>query len=280
MKKYLSKKGIKIGAIVLAVALIVALGARAMNGRAGIVQNAAGAIKKPVQSVVGAVADWLEGIYGYMYKYDSLKAENEALQTQLAQAQAEARENKEAAAENERLKNLLEFKDIHTDYKLASARIMGRSASNWSSTFTISIGSGDDVKVGAPVINDAGAMVGQITELGSGWATVKTVVDASVSIGAVASESGSTGMLIGDYALMQQGMAKLSYLPNDSQIFEGDTVVTSGTGGTLPSGLVVGTISSVKTEAGGQVEYGLVSPPCELGKLTQVFVITNFDVVN
>lgn len=279
MKKYLGKKGIRIGAIVLAVVLLIALGAHALGGRAGFFQNMSGALKRPVQNVVGSVADWLQGIYGYMYKYDDLKAENESLRSQLAKAQEQAREAQEATEENDRLRNLLGFKEKHTDYDLESAKIIARSASNWSSTFTISKGSADGVKLGDPVITDTGILTGQVTELGDNWSTVSTVIDASDKIGAIASQSGSTGMIIGDYKLMQQGSTKLTYLPSDSQIFKGDTVLTSGTGGAFPEGLVIGTISSVQTEAGGQIEYGIVQPGCSLGALVQVFVIKSFDVV-
>jgi len=280
LKKYLSKKGIKIGAIVLAVVLIIALSARALDGRAGFLQNLSGSLKKPVQGAVGAVADWLEGVYGYMYKYDDLQAENESLKSQLAEAQAEARDEKSSAEENERLRNLLDFKEKHTDYELESAKIVARSASNWSSAYTIGKGSADGIKVGAPVITDTGVLTGTVKEVGTNWATVSTVIDAGTKIGATTSQSGSTGMIMGDYDLMKKGYAKLTYLPSDSQIFQGDTVLTSGVGGAFPEGLVVGTVDSVQTEAGGQVEYGLIKPSSDLNALVQVFVIKSYDVVN
>jgi rod shape-determining protein MreC len=280
LKKYLSKKGIKMGAIVLAAVLLIALSARALDGRAGFFQNLSGSLKKPVQGAVGAVADWLEGIYGYMYKYDDLQAENESLKSQLAEAQAEARDEKSAAEENERLRNLLDFKEKHTDYELESAKIVARSASNWSSAYTIGKGSADGIKVGAPVITDTGVLTGTVKEVGTNWATVSTVIDAGTKIGATTSQSGSTGMIMGDYDLMQKGYAKLTYLPSDSQIFQGDTVLTSGVGGAFPEGLVVGTVDSVQTEAGGQVEYGLIKPGSDLNALVQVFVIKSYDVVN
>jgi len=265
---------------VLAVVLIIALSARALDGRAGFLQNLSGSLKKPVQGAVGAVADWLEGVYGYMYKYDDLQAENESLKSQLAEAQAEARDEKSAAEENERLRNLLDFKEKHTDYELESAKIVARSASNWSSAYTIGKGSADGIKVGAPVITDTGVLTGTVKEVGINWATVSTVIDAGTKIGATTSQSGSTGMIMGDYDLMKKGYAKLTYLPSDSQIFQGDTVLTSGVGGAFPEGLVVGTVDSVQTEAGGQVEYGLIKPSSDLNALVQVFVIKSYDVVN
>lgn len=279
MKKYLKTKGIKIAAAVVVVAIIAAVAAGALGGRAGLIENASGRLRKPVQNVVSSVAGWLEGIYGYMYSFDTLKAENEALRARLAEAEAQARDGAEAVKENERLRKLLEFTEKHSDLVLESARVLARTASNWSSTFTIGKGEKDGVAVGDPVITEYGALVGQVTELGSDWATVSTIIDAGTSIGAIASEAGSTGMVVGDFNLMQEGLMKLTYLPDGSQLFVGDTILTSGSGGSYPEGLVIGTVASAQTEAGGQIEFGLIKPYCDLNALVQVFVVKEFDVV-
>ncbi len=52
-----------------------------------------------------------------------------------------------------------------------------------------------------------------------------------------------------------------------------------GSGGAFPSGLVIGTLTAVQTEAGGQIEYGIVEPQCDLDSLVQVFIIKSFEVV-
>ena len=121
--------------------------------------------------------------------------------------------------------------------------------------------------------------VGQVIEVGTVWATVRTVIDISTNIGAFVAESGSSGMIVGDFAMMQDGFVKLSYLTDGAQVFSGDTVLTSGAGGAFPSGLVVGTIESVQAEAGGQIEYGRIKPGCDLDSLVQVFVVKDFEVV-
>ena len=62
MKQYLKNKGIKVGAVVLAVVLLAAVGIGASHGRSGLFRSASGALRKPVQNVVGSVADWLAGL--------------------------------------------------------------------------------------------------------------------------------------------------------------------------------------------------------------------------
>lgn len=279
IKQYLKKNGIKLGVIVLVIALVAGVGAYLLKGNAGLVQNLSGTVKAPVQRMVSSVSEWLEGIYGYLYEYDQLVAENERLRAELTQAQEEARNGVAAIEENERFRNLLEFKEKHSDMTLESAKVVAWTTSNWSHSFTISKGKGNDIAVGDCVITEYGVMVGQVTEVGSTWATVCTVIDLNTNVGALVSENGASGLLVGDFAMMQDGCVKLSYLADGAQIFSGDTVMTSGSGGAFPQGLVIGTIKSVKIEAGGQIEYGMVEPGCDLTSLVQVFVVKDFEVV-
>ena len=279
MKEYLRKNGIRIGIILLAAVLIVGLGAAARDGRIGFVQNAAGVIKAPMQKVLSSAVNWFDSIYGYLYDYDSLLAENESLRSQLADAQKSARDGIEASEENTRLRKLLELREKHTDYVLESCKVVLWSSSNWSSAFTISKGASSGIEMGDPVITEYGAVVGQITELGTNWATVSTVIDVDMSVGAFVGATGNSGMVVGEYSFMRDKKAKLTYLADGAQIFVGDDVLTSGSGGAFPAGLMIGTLTAVQTEAGGQIEYGIVEPQANLDSLVQVFIIKDFTVV-
>ena len=266
------------GIIVAASVFLILLGAATRSG-SGLVQNVTGIVAAPMQKVLSSTVNGFNTIYGYLYEYDSLMAENESLRTQLAEAQQSARDGIEASEENVRLREALLLRQKHTDYVLESAKVVLWSSSNWSSSFTISKGRSSGIELGDPVITEYGALVGQVTELGETWATVSTLIDVDMSVGAYVGTSGSSGMVVGEYALMQKKTAKLTFLADGAQIFVGDEVLTSGSGGAFPAGLVIGTISNVQTEAGGQIEYGIVVPQCELDALVQVFIIKDFEVV-
>ena len=279
MKEYLKKNGIRIGVIVLAVALLVGVGNAARDGRIGLVHNATGVVSGPMQKVLSSTVNLFNSIYGYLYIYDSLMAENESLRAQLADAQKSARDGIEASEENVRLREALYLRQKHTDYILESAKVVLWSSSNWSSSFTISKGATSGIELNDPVITEYGALVGQVTELGANWATVSTLIDVDMSVGAYVGSNGSSGMVVGEYALMRDKTAKLTFLADGAQIFTGDEVLTSGSGGAFPAGLVIGTLTSVQQEAGGQIEYGVVTPQCDLDALVQVFIIKDFQVV-
>ena len=280
MKEYVKKYGLRIGLAVIAVALIVALATSLLGGRAGLLADLSGSVSSPLGQAASAAIEWVEGLYGYIYKYDQLVAENNSLRGQLAQAQQAAINASELEEENARLRQLVEFKDRHQDYVLEPAKITEWSSSNWESTFRISKGAdnaANPIEVGDCVITEYGALVGQVIELGDSWCTVRTLIDSAIDVGALVGEAGAVGMCVGDFALMQNDQLRLTYLSENAQLVEGEAVITSGRG-SIPQGLIIGYIDAVLSEGNGQSLYGVVDPACDLGTLTQVFIITDFTI--
>ncbi len=281
MKDYIKKYGLRVGIAVIIVVIIVVLASTILGGRAGFLSNISGSISSPISRATSSAVEWIEGIYGYIYEYDQLVEENNELRAQLAEAQQAAIDAAEYEEENTHLRELLDLAEKHEDFVYESAKITSWSSSNWSSSFTISKGennSSQPIEVGDCVITEYGAMVGQIIEVGDTWSTVRTVIDSSINIGALVGEAGSAGMCVGDFALMQEGYLKLTYLSDSAQLVEGDAVLTSGGGSSIPQGLIIGYIHSVLSEASGQTLYGVVEPACDLGALSQIFIITDFEI--
>ncbi len=280
MKKYLKKNGVRLAILVLVAALIVGLATRQReDGRSGPLSGVANSLRVPIQGAVGSVVDWAQGIYGYIYQYDKLVAENESLRSQLAEAQAQVRESAEALEENVRLRTLLGYLEKNTTFVTESAMITSWDASNWVSAFTISKGTKQGIELGDCVITESGMLVGQVYELGPSWASVRSLIDVNMDAGVLVGDGSIPALLVGDYALMQEGKCKLSYFTEDVTLFVGDSVVTSGRGGAFPSGIVVGTVEELRSEAGGQKYYAVVDPAVDMSLLSQVFIIKDFEVI-
>ena len=280
MKKYLKQYGIRLAILVVAAALIVGFATRARSdGTSGGLTGVSNSLRVPIQGAVGSVVDWMRGIYGYIYQYDKLVAENDALRRDLAEARQQVREAREAADENTRLRNLLGYLEKNTTFVTESALITSWDASNWTSAFTISKGARNGIELGDCVITESGMLVGQVMELGDKWATVRSIIDVNMDAGVLVGEGSIAAMLVGDYALMQEGKCKLSYFTEDVTLFTGDSIVTSGSGGAFPSGITVGTVVELRSEAGGQSVYAVVDPAVDLSMLSQVFIIKDFEVI-
>ena len=279
LKQYVSKYGVRLAVVVVIVVLIALSVNNVLGGRAGLLKNADGALKAPVQKAATALLDWVEGIYGYLYEYDRIVEENNALRAENAELREANRDYSELKAENERLRTLFDWSEKHTDFVLESAKIVAWDASNYISAFTVSKGSGSDIALGDCVVTEYGALVGQVIELGSDWATIRTVIDVDMDVGALVGEDSYAGVITGEFSLMKQGLTRVTYLASGAQIFQRDEVLTSGKGGSFPPGLLIGQISTVMTESGGQATYGIVTPACDVSRLSQVFIIKDFAAV-
>ena len=165
------------------------------------------------------------------------------------------------------------------DLVFESATVTARSADNWESTLTISKGSGMGIAPGDCVVDDYGNLVGVVGEVGLNYATVVTVIDSSTNMGALLERTDDAAILEGDFALMGEGKLKLTYLPENTELMAGDQVLTSAMGGVYPSGLVVGHIEEVHTDESGMEQYAVLVPEADLAGVKQVFVITEFDIV-
>lgn len=279
MKDYVKKYGIRLLALVLAAALLTGVAAAKGDGHASAVEDTAGAVRSPFQKVAQALVSRVEGFYGWLFNYEMLLQENENLRAQIAELEQQVRDNQQASEENIKLRELLNLSQKHTDFVFESAKVVSWNASNWASTFTISKGSEAGLEVGDAVVTEYGVLVGTIAELGTNWAIVDTVVDIGTSIGVLVGAEETSAMLLGDYTLMSSQYMKISFVAESGQVITGDIVVTSGAGGAYPQGLILGTVSSVHTEAAGQFEYAVVEPFTDLNSLTQIFVIKDYQVI-
>ena len=279
MKDYVKKYGIRLLALVLAAALLTGVAAAKGEGHASAVEDTAGAVRSPFQKVAQALVSRVEGFYGWLFNYEMLLQENENLRAYIAELEQQVRDNQQASEENVKLRELLNLSQKHTDFVFESAKVVSWNASNWASTFTISKGSEAGLEVGDAVVTEYGVLVGTIAELGTNWAIVDTVVDIGTSIGVLVGAEETSAMLLGDYTLMSSQYMKISFVAESGQVITGDIVVTSGAGGAYPQGLILGTVSSVHTEAAGQFEYAVVEPFTDLNSLTQIFVIKDYQVI-
>ena len=276
MKDFFRNNGVLILIVALLLALITAVVSIFLGGVANPVANLVGIVTTPVRNGVNAVVTWVEERYSDAFEQEQLKAENEALKQQVAELERQVRENESAKIENERYKSLLGLRQGRETYELESATVTAQGNSNWTSTLTISAGSSVGVAVNDCVVDQYWNLVGVVTEVGTNWATVTTVVDSGTELGGLIARTGGTAILEGDFSLMGEGRLKLSYLPENSELMTDDLILTSGRGGVYPSNLPVGRIESVQDDPSGMTRYAVIVPETDLDSLAQVFVITSF----
>lgn len=279
MKDFLRNNGVLILIIAVLLTLIVAVTSALMGGVADPLSNLVGIVTTPVRNGVNAVANWTEGQYQRLFLQDQMQAEYEQLKRDYAKLEEQLREAESDAEENERLRNLLGLREKRRDFEFESATVTSHGSSNWDFTLILSKGSSVGVEAGDCVVDEYGNLVGIIDEVGVNWSQVMTVVDSDLEMGGLIARTDSAGILEGQFDLMGEGKLKLSYLPENSEFMAGDQVLTSGLSGIYPSGLVVGHVEEVLTDASGMTRYAVIVPETDLNSLEQVFVIKSFDII-
>ena len=272
MKKFLKTKGAVISAICLFVVLIAGFSAILSPGEAGFVQNGLQTLFRPAESGIRHVVRTLERMYDYMFHFDTLEANHNALLDRVAEYEHLARHAEEVQEENERLRTLLSLQDPTRPMRHIDAAILSWDASNWTSAFTIDRGADLGIEVGDAVQTERGELIGIVREVGRSWATVHTILDPGVHVGAQLG-SGVSAVAEGNFALMHASALRLSYVPSGEVPLLNDIITTSGLGGMIPAGLIIGRVDRVVLEDTGASFFAEIEPAVDFNRLVQVFVV-------
>jgi rod shape-determining protein MreC len=159
-----------------------------------------------------------------------------------------------------------------SDQDFLGASVIARDPSNLRQEVAIDRGKDDGIKVGMPVVTEGRALVGTVTKLEGdhAWVTLVTDVDSAVSSSTL--ESNAAGVVSGGY----NRKLTMEFVSQDAPVKEGDTVVTSGLGGTYPKGLVIGKVTGIAGSRQEVFQKVTVEPLASLARVEIVLVMTSF----
>lgn len=261
--------------VILAVLLTAVLAVMAGLTNRSVPELLVQGVLAPFRAAATSLTKTAERYYSYMFRYEALEAENEALKSSIAQMEDVARQADATTRENARLRNILKLKEVHDDYDLVDAYIIGWSSTDWSNTLTINRGSNSGIEENMCAITDNGEVVGLVTQVGPNFAEVKTVLDSTLEISATIATSGYNGMVSGGYIDGNEKLLQMDYLPSSSIIRNRDQVVTSGST-VYPRGLILGQVVDAGFKETGVAKYAVLYPAAEISSLEQIFILTNF----
>lgn len=262
---------------ILVAAVLLSAGIAILSGISGetIPDLLIKGIMQPFRAAGTALTNTAEKYYGYMFKYEALAAQNEVLEKRIAEMEDLARQADSVQRENERLRELMNLQAAHEDYKMVDAYIIGWSTTDWENTFTINRGTNSGIQTNMCAVTANGAVVGLVTEAGTNYAEVTTVLDSTLEISGTISTSGYNGMVRGGYVNGNETLLQMNYLPSSAIIRNKDQVVTSGST-VYPRGLIMGYVVDAGFEETGVAKFALLDPAADIRSLEQVFIITAY----
>lgn len=246
------------------------------GGRAretGVLDRVVIALSSPVQSAMTWTVDGLGTVWDGYVGLRGVHAQNEGLATENAVLRRELNALTETRAENERLKRLLAYAESTPAVEVA-ARVIGVNPT--ATVLSVRINRGEDAGIvkGMPVVT-ADGVVGQIQRTTASYADVLLITDVNSKIGvrvqdkrSHATASGASQSLRVDNSPLRLENAKRTDAFND-----GELIVTAGTDGIYPPGLVVGRIQNLQKKTYGLFQTAEIVPAVDLTRLEEVLVV-------
>lgn len=279
LKNFLKRHGLWI--LFAAAVISVALAALSvLSANASPLANIANTLTSPLRAGYTAVAQWFNDMQNYYQDVTALEAEIAALRQRIADMEEEVRLAEADREENRLFRKHQGFREQRRDLSdYETAMVTEHAVSNWTSSLTLNKGTALGIEEGDCVLDETGNLVGIISQAGTNWSTVLTLVDTDTSLGARVFRTKDLCVAQGDFSLMEDNRLRLDYLPADCKLLTGDLVVTSGLGDYYPSGLVIGSIEDVLMDDSGAASYAIVAPAANFAGLTEVFVLKSFEIV-
>lgn len=230
-----------------------------------LIQVWAVAVLNPFERSLRGLADVTTRAW---YSYRGLwgaQQQNQELSVQLVAARARIQQLSERAAEGERLRALLDFKN-RLPYQTVAAEAIAASPGESSNAIFIDKGTDYGLTTDLAVTTPEG-VVGKTIAVFPHSAQVLLLTDSSSGVGCILERARLQGVLKGG----NRNLCQLHYIMNEEPVAVGETVLTSGLDQVYPKGLPVGTVISVGE--GNIYKNIAVKPAAALNRVESVLVI-------
>lgn len=203
--------------------------------------------------------------YGYLDMRREVR-ENRELRGRLATLTRENIELRQSWGELARMRAMLDY-DQQADTRASMARVIMFDNSSQFKSIILDRGSEDGVEVNDVIITPEG-VVGRVVLVTRDMAKVQLVIDAGSSVGARIERTRRQGVIRGDGS----GDLQMLYVPGLADVTQADLIVTSGTDGIYPKGLVIGRVTAAR-EGSDLFKTIEVEPAVEFLELDEVMVL-------
>ena len=239
-----------------------------------ILQEAAGLVVVPFEKSINRIGQLLSVTRQSLKDKQELISANEELQNQIDNLTQQNNKLIQDQGELLRLRELYKLDAEYADYPKVAARIISKDPGNWYDTFMINKGSNDGIRVDNNVIAGKG-LVGIVTEVGPGWATVRSIIDDSSSVSAMTVSTSDNCVITGDLELIDEGKLRFEQLyDQENKVTAGERIVTSNISEKYVEGLFIGYVNDVEQDSNNLTKTGTIVTPVDFQHLKDVFVIT------
>ena len=237
------------------------------------ISSSVSTVVSPLQKIVYNINSRVKETVDFFLNFSEVKLENEQLKQKNAELANELIEYESLKDEVERLREALNFTESRSNYNYVGVNIIGYSGSSLSDGYIIDKGSNDGIAKNMVVVSYKG-LVGKVTKVSSNFAVVQSILNENIAVAVMDQQTrDATGVLQGLSDKKDTNMTVVYNLPIDSDVKEGDIIITSGLGKIYPKEIPVGTVVSVQEDNVKVMKSAVVEPFVNFNKLEELFVV-------
>jgi len=235
------------------------------------------------QTVLTLMGERMRGVLTFLFRAHEAIENHDAMLDEVARSRHELRHHNTLEQENRLLRRMMRLKET-SPHGLLLGRVIARGGtSGWWQSVRINRGSEEGVQPNQAVMTVDG-LVGRTTTVTRHTADVLLITDPANRVACRLERTGDLGVTRGlgtglagntDFEMVMAAQpCTMDYVDKDAEILVGDTVVTSGLGGTYPGGLLLGTVLEFETDPLLLYQRLKVRPAADLAKLQYMWVVS------
>jgi rod shape-determining protein MreC len=225
-------------------------------------------VTTPLQHGIASAIKGIRNVWiSYIYLIN-VNRENASLKNDVDKLKEENNQLIEALFLNNRLKELLAFKQNVAATSVA-ANVVGIESSGWIRTVTLNKGLSDNIRRDMAIATPLG-IAGRVIDVQPTTSTALLVTDPRCTIDVVVQRTRTKGIAEGNGT----DRLTLKYVRHEDDIQIGDILVSSGLGGIFQQGMLVGEVVRVEK---GEDNFFMdieIKPGAALKKLEEVLIVT------
>ncbi|MBX4186664.1 MAG: rod shape-determining protein MreC [Candidatus Doudnabacteria bacterium] len=265
MRFIYTKTFVRIFAIFVLLAFLVILDSK---GYIGLLKDGFFRLYGSTSGGIGHATNSVKSSFGVLFTIRRLVNENSHLSQEVDQLAFENARLKSAQDENAALRRALNFQQ-QASLKLLPVEVIQSDPTGFSQTIVIDKGANSEIHLNQPIVAQPGLLVGKVTKVYPNSAEVTLITDPNIVINGEVVDSAARGLIKGEHGL---GLS-LDLVTQNELIKTGDAIITSGLSQDFPRGLLIGSISAVRSTTTDLFQKAFVSPAADLRTVKFLFAI-------
>lgn len=242
-----------------------------------IIESGAGSTLNPVQSVLYGATNRIKETLDFFLNFSEVKAQNKELINKNQELEDELASYSDLKEENDRLRQVLNFEEDRNNYNYIACNIIGHSGGSFIDGYIVNKGKKDNIQKGMIVIGAQG-LVGQVTSVDNSFCIVQSLVNENISVSVMVQRTReATGYIKGFKDSENKNLAKVYDLPMESDVKEGDVIMTSGVGMLYPKEIRIGEVIKVEEDKVRVMKNAVVKPYVDFNKLEELVIVSPKD---